>query len=198
LIRVSQRSPGQIFVKDGSELKPVGQSNVLSTEFKAHNNNTGETAMEIALPMAEATALLAKPLLQVVSEVHVRAEALPRFFGVAVSAAENKDEVCGFEVRMATQKVGPSRCARTLEELVIPGVDSEAEVSFLHLDEEHLAQQELKKNAAFGSILAISFLATAASVAVGVRRVRAQGKARDAKLDGNPDEGSSERSSEVV
>lgn len=184
LIQVSERSSGKVFVKDGSELKLVGRSHVPNTEFPAHGNGTGESVMDIALPMAEATVLLAKPLLQVVSEVHVRSEAQPHFFGVAMSATEDKEEVCGFEVRMATQKVGPSRCAATLEELVIPDVDSEPEVSYLHLDEQHLAEQELKKNAAFGSILAISFLGAAVSAALGARRMFGHGKARDAKVDG--------------
>mmetsp|Transcript_138623 Transcript_138623/g.345745 ORF Transcript_138623/g.345745 Transcript_138623/m.345745 type:complete len:274 (+) Transcript_138623:59-880(+) len=197
-IHVAQRSPGKVFIKDGSELKLVGQSSVPDTDFPAHGEGTGQSAMEIALPMAEATALLAKPLLQVVSEVHIRSVARPHFFGVELAASEDRDEICGFEVRMATQKVGPSRCAGTIEELVIPDVDSEPEVSFMHLNKEHLTEQETKKNVALGSILAISLLGSLASIAVGAWRMIGRGKARDPEISSKALQGSRECNGDVV
>jgi hypothetical protein len=172
-VQVGQRSIGQVFVLVGnSTLKPIGMSYVPEVSFPAHGQAIGESRMEIAVPMAEATALLATPVLRVVSEIHVRSEASLSFFGIGMRSGEDKEEFCGFELRMATKKVGPSACAATLAELVIPGVDTAPELRLVHMDPEHLSKQARKKNVAFSVILVLCGVLAASSLHFAARNFR--------------------------
>mmetsp|Transcript_124341 Transcript_124341/g.310883 ORF Transcript_124341/g.310883 Transcript_124341/m.310883 type:complete len:274 (-) Transcript_124341:545-1366(-) len=197
-LHFSQREVGQILIKDGVVLKPVGQTSVPDAVIPTHGKSVSGSSMALSMPVAEAGAFLAKPLFQMVFYAHTRTEANPHFFGFPMVTVENSDKVCGFEVRMSTQTFGPLQCADTLEELVIPDVDAEPKPELLHLSEQYIAELEMQRDAAFGSILAISFLGAAVSTALGAWRVRSLRKARDTKANSSTPQGSMEREAESV
>merc|ERR1712157_323948 len=99
--------------------------------------------------------------------------------GIGLRSGEEKDEICGFELATATKTVGPSACARTLEELVIPAVDSKPEVQLVHLKPETLSSAALKKNAGLGTLLAASGIGGLAMLFLAVRQLRSGQSVRE-------------------
>jgi len=182
---ISGWKTGRVFIKNGTELKLVGESRVIDSEYPADGTGIATSTMDIALDLIELGALIAQPVLQVVVETHVSVQPDLRFFGFAVAASDDSDAVCGFEVRFVGMQVGPSACAGTVEEIEFPDVDAEPTVSVVSSDEDKLAAQELKKNVLLGSILAFTFLGAVASAALGTWRARRLGRQdKDAQARG--------------
>jgi len=189
-VEVSQLGRGEVFVLQGNDtLLPVGSCVVPDVTFPTGGAAVGESRMSIVVPMAEAGTLLAAPTLRVVSKIRVRSAAELRFFGVGIRSGEDKDEVCGFEVTLATKKVGPSACAASLEELAIPDVGAAPQVRLVHMQPEHLAANARRKNVAFGLVLAVTGLTSCALAVLGFWRCcHGRAGSREAQFDEQKDD----------
>lgn len=175
-ISIEESSVGEVWVMmENDTMLSVGSARVPAVTFPAGGEAIGVSSMEISVPAPIYGVLLGKPLLQIVSEIHVASTGGLSFLGMTIASSEPKDEVCGFEIKIATQKVGPSACARSRAELVIPSVDSKPAVAFVQLSPAGLIAQSSKKNLSFGFLMAVSFALAIVLTLLGVLRMRGSG-----------------------
>jgi len=168
-VSVSQRSIGKVFQMDeNGTLLEIGEAHVGDVTFEPLSETIAKSELKIWVPGTIYPALLGSPVLTVVTELHVSSKASLSFLGIGMGSTENKDEFCGFQLKVATQHVGPSACAPTMEDLAIPDVDSKPAVSHLLLKPESIASSARKKNVTFGLLLALSFASAVGCLAFGL------------------------------
>lgn len=170
-VKVVGNRIGNVFVRENSTLLHVGTCTVPATTFPARSEVQGESLMTIALPMDVAGPLLAKPYVQIITKIGVVSSASLYFFGVPLTSRQEKDEVCGFEVQMSELKVGPSKCASSLEKLQVPLVNSTPQVELLKMTRKQLDDGSFKKNLVFGILLGVFGICGTALFCFGVCRV---------------------------
>merc|ERR1712151_881709 len=134
--------------------------------------------------MGEAFALMALDRAQVVTEITLQIEAQMLIFGKTVSITDEQSKVCGFELQMATQRMGKARCAFSLEDLVIPDVDSDEVIpDSLEMSPENFASKSGKKNLVLGLFMGLSLSLALLMLACGLSALRGpRAEARQVKI----------------
>lgn len=175
-VEVVQRIPGEVFVSQNGSLVLVGVSTVPSTVFEAESRGKGQSRMQINLPMVEAGPLLQKEIIEVITTIHVKSTGSLSYLGFSIPSSENKDEYCGFQVRLKDKKVGPTSCATSESALTIPSVDSQPKLTYVQMDPKKLQAGALKKNLTFGLLLGAFGLIGVATIAFGAVGIRTNRK----------------------
>eukprot|EP00443_Scrippsiella_acuminata_P024587 CAMPEP_0115230160 /NCGR_PEP_ID=MMETSP0270-20121206/32574_1 /TAXON_ID=71861 /ORGANISM="Scrippsiella trochoidea, Strain CCMP3099" /LENGTH=213 /DNA_ID=CAMNT_0002644747 /DNA_START=327 /DNA_END=968 /DNA_ORIENTATION=- len=170
-MRLYQGEPSKVYLRDGPDLQPVGESFVTNSSFAAHGEGTGGVTLSINLPFMQAIELLSRDKVQVVLEINALAEAEISFLGMGITSAEETSRICGFELAlMPEQRVGHSACADTLADLVIPDLNTTTEVAdLITMSPELYDDATHRKNVAFGSLMVVSATLAASLLACGVR-----------------------------
>mmetsp|Transcript_43937 Transcript_43937/g.125769 ORF Transcript_43937/g.125769 Transcript_43937/m.125769 type:complete len:285 (+) Transcript_43937:63-917(+) len=175
-----QRQSGAVFIKQDTGLKQVGESTVAESTIPIQGNGTLQAVINISLPFMEAFELMSLERVQVVTKITLQAEARIHILGFVYPIMDEQSKVCGFELQMATQRVGLAQCAATLEELVIPDVDSEEySPDTMGMSPEYYAEKSHKKDLAFGLLMGFTLALALVMLACGLRAMRGPKAAPD-------------------
>lgn len=172
---VVEESAGVVYANSSGLLKPVGHSSPRRAVLEAGAAGVSMSELDIALPSAdpEALALLGRPVFQVITEASVRTSVSSSFLGLAFKRSETARKVCGFELRIAPRKAGPSACADDVANLVIPQVDDETPTPKIEeVRAERQAAQAQQTALAWGAATACSGVMAIVLLVLGVKRAR--------------------------
>jgi len=180
-ITVREGASGPVYWKNGTKLVEIGKNHLPTIVIPASGEAIGSTSMSFSLGVDLAMEIMENPVLQIVAKVMMVSEAEIRILGLPLKSEQPKEQFCGFEIRMAEQKVGHILCAETVESLYIQGVDNETDVvEYVHLDPAALNHEAMKKNIGLGLLLVVSCVLSLVTLAVGIKNMKEM-QAREAK-----------------
>jgi len=155
-VSMSEKEPGPVYWRNGTDLIPLGQTKSSDTFIAARGGTAMvKPKMLISVPVDMAMGLLEMPVMQLITEMRLISTAHISILGFTVKLPQPVNTFCGFEVRLATQKVGHIVCAGSIEELNILGVDDETVVvDHLGPSAGEVRKMAIGKNVAFTLLLA--------------------------------------------
>lgn len=180
-ITVREGSQGPVYWKNHSQLVEIGMNTLPTIVIPSNGEAIGSTSMSFSVNMDLAMQMMELSELQIVTKVYMVSTAEIKILGLPLSSSQPKEQYCGFEIRLAEQKVGHILCAETVESLYIQGVDNETMVvEYVHLDPDLLQHEARKKNLGLGFLLVVSCVLSFVTLAVGIKTMKNM-QAREAK-----------------
>lgn len=172
-VEMTRGDPGRVFMYP--DMIDLGTVETEPYALEAGGSAEMKAGISLAIPMASLPLLLSGPK-SILEEMHVNALAHLHFFGIRFDFNFKETNTCGFNMQVVVPDylTGPAICATSQERLlnIIPNITASPTPFEIGLDEERLERFERIRDAALGSLMALSLLIVLVAIAFPVYDLR--------------------------